>query len=142
MSPWKRVFQRTRRLEPGTSIDAVQVAKKQARAATRPLSRRLDSHDEAIAGMLVNVEHLAHEVRAIEHRLEVISAAQEAPPLGSTQDIEESRNVLHLVRLEHERIRARLQLMTAYEERLRRIEEVIRHTHGGDLRGQGREPMS
>ncbi len=41
---------------------------------------------------------------------------------GSLEDLPESRLLVDVVREEHARVRARLSLVSAYEERLRRLE--------------------
>jgi hypothetical protein len=38
------------------------------------------------------------------------------------------------VRREHAQVRARLQVVSAYEERIRRLEAVLAEVSGGDLR--------
>jgi hypothetical protein len=44
------------------------------------------------------------------------------------------RTLLDDVRTEHERIRARMQVVSAYEERLRRVEESVTELFDGDRR--------
>jgi chromosome segregation ATPase len=54
--------------------------------------------------------------------------------VGDDADLAEAHNVLDLVRREHERIRVRLQLVSHYEERLRRVEAAIESIAEGDVR--------
>ena len=44
------------------------------------------------------------------------------------------RSLLDEVRTEHARIRARMQVVSAYEERLRRVEESVTELFDGDRR--------
>jgi hypothetical protein len=42
--------------------------------------------------------------------------------IGALEDLPEARRLVEVIREEHSRVRARLALVSAYEERLRRLE--------------------
>ncbi|RZU33050.1 hypothetical protein [Blastococcus saxobsidens] len=71
---------------------------------------------------------LAPQAAAFEARLE-----QQARPTvltGELADLPEARLLVDVVREEHARVRARLSLVSAYEERLRRLELALRPAQG------------
>lgn len=70
---------------------------------------------------------LAPQAAAFEARLE--SQARPLVLTGALEDLPEARLLVDVVREEHARVRARLSLVSAYEERLRRLER--RSTEGG-----------
>lgn len=117
--------------------DTAAVAEQRTRALIKPIRKRLDGHDAAISGLRVDLEHVSHAVRAVEHQIEALAAANEPAVIGSTDEIAAARNVLEQVRREHERIRVRLEMIGAFEERFRRMEEAVVTMYGGDLRGPG-----
>ena len=49
-------------------------------------------------------------------------------------DLAAARRLVDEVRTEHERIRVRMQVVSAYEERLRRVEESVAKVYDGDPR--------
>ena len=57
-----------------------------------------------------------------------------AAPRSTTRPLAEGRGLLDEVRTEHARIRARMQVVSAYEERLRRVEESVAELFEGDRR--------
>ena len=59
--------------------------------------------------------------------------AAPATPLDD-ESVAEGRGLLDEVRTEHARIRARMQVVSAYEERLRRVEESVAELYEGDRR--------
>jgi archaellum component FlaC len=90
------------------------------------LDRRLDGVQEESAWSANELARLAPQVAALETRVE-----QKARPTvlaGELQDLPEARSLVEVVREEHARVRARLSLVSAYEERLRRLEEQARNT--------------
>ena len=71
---------------------------------------------------------VAPQVAALETRVE-----QKARPTvltGELEDVTEARSLVEIVRDEHARVRARLSLVSAYEERLRRLEERLLQPDG------------
>ncbi|WP_377644032.1 hypothetical protein [Oryzobacter terrae] len=55
-----------------------------------------------------------------------------APPDG--EELAQARSLVEDVRTEHARVRARMQVVSAYEERLRRVEESVAELFEGDPR--------
>lgn len=71
---------------------------------------------------------MAPQMAALETRVE-----QKARPTvltGGLEDLPEARSLVEVVREEHARVRARLALVSAYEERLRRLEERLLQRDG------------
>lgn len=113
-----------------------ELVEQKVRALTKPLRRRLAAQESTLAVVRVDLEVISHQLRSLEHRLEAVAAdVRDGPVTGSPSDVAEARNVLDQVRSEHERIRVRLQMLTVFEERFRRIEEAVVTMYGGDLRG-------
>lgn len=112
------------------------IATKRARAVVRDQKSRIDSLDSAAAVVRVDLEQIANQLRAIEHRLDSAVPIGGAV-VGTPDEVAEARNVLDEVRAEHERMRVRMTVALRYEERLRRIEEAVVTLYGGDLRGPG-----
>lgn len=69
----------------------------------------------------------------LEQRLADIPAGATGIPLDDEQ-LAAGRGLLDEVRTEHSRIRARMQVVSAYEERLRRVEESVAELYDGDRR--------
>jgi uncharacterized coiled-coil protein SlyX len=91
------------------------------------LERRLGEFEERLGAVeresawsANELARLNPQVAAFETRLE-----QQARPevlTGGLEDLPEARNLVDTIREEHARVRARLALVSAYEERLRRLE--------------------
>jgi uncharacterized coiled-coil protein SlyX len=75
------------------------------------------------------------EVRVadLEQRLADARPASTGTPLDDEQ-LAEGQSLLEEVRTEHDRIRVRMQIVSAYEERLRRVEESVAALYDGDRR--------
>lgn len=69
----------------------------------------------------------------LEQRLADAASGAAAAPLDE-QQLAEGRGLLDEVRTEHSRIRARMQVISSYEERLRRVEESVAELYDGDRR--------
>lgn len=69
----------------------------------------------------------------LEQRLADAASGVGEAPLGEEQ-LAAGRSLLDEVRTEHARIRARMQVVSAYEERLRRVEESVAELYDGDRR--------
>ena len=85
------------------------------------LGERLDHVAHESSWSANELARIAPQVAAFETRLE-----QQARPqvyTGELADLPEARLLVDVVREEHARIRARLALVSAYEERLRRLEQ-------------------
>jgi predicted nuclease with TOPRIM domain len=85
------------------------------------LGERLDHVAHESSWSANELARLAPQVAAFETRLE-----QQARPqvyTGELADLPEARLLVDVVREEHARVRARLALVSAYEERLRRLEQ-------------------
>jgi predicted nuclease with TOPRIM domain len=92
------------------------------------LEGRLDTVERQADWSANELARLAPQVAALETRLE-----QKARPTvlaGELQDLPEARSLVEVVREEHARVRARLSLVSAYEERLRRLEERLLQHEG------------
>jgi uncharacterized protein involved in exopolysaccharide biosynthesis len=87
------------------------------------LERRMDAVERESSWSANELARIAPQVAAFETRLE-----QQVRPevvTGSAEDLPEARALLETVREEHARVRARLALVSAYEERLRRLESRV-----------------
>ncbi|MFP5372284.1 MAG: hypothetical protein ACLGI3_16270 [Actinomycetes bacterium] len=87
------------------------------------LERRIGELQRQADWSANELARLAPQVAALETRVE-----QKARPTvltGDLADLPEARSLVELVREEHARVRARLSLVSAYEERLRRLEERL-----------------
>jgi hypothetical protein len=101
-----------------------------AAEAVEPVARRAqDLHDwmaqiERTAEWSANeLRRLAPQVAAIEARLADLDDRLRRGP-ASGPDESPDRTTLEIISAEHERIRARLAVVAAYEERLRRLEDA------------------
>jgi uncharacterized protein involved in exopolysaccharide biosynthesis len=84
------------------------------------LERRMGAVERESGWTANELARLNPQVSSFETRLE-----QQARPevlTGALEDLPEARNLVELIREEHSRVRARLALVSAYEERLRRLE--------------------
>lgn len=94
-------------------------------------SRRLDQFTERVQSWTPFIANARVEFGAISGQLAALEkrvAELEAPPVdgGDANDRQEARSIVEAVRAEHARVRARLTLISAYEERLRRLEIAMR----------------
>jgi predicted nuclease with TOPRIM domain len=87
------------------------------------VERRVDPVQHEASWSANELARIAPQVAAFETRLE-----QQARPqvyTGELADLPEARLLVDVVREEHARVRARLSLVSAYEERLRRLEQHL-----------------
>ena len=110
------------------------VAARRAREVVEPQKDRLDALEREMAVARVDLDRIATDLRSLEQRIDGLASGA-APVTGDETEVAEARNVLEAVRAEHARVRARLQVVSRYEERIRRIEEAVVSLYGGDLRG-------
>ena len=92
------------------------------------LDRRLGAVERQADWSANELARLAPQVAALETRVE-----QKARPTvltGGLEDLPEARSLVEIVREEHARVRARLSLVSAYEERLRRLEDRLLQRDG------------
>ena len=118
----------------GEQVDPLKQTVHRLDAENRSHRERLDELDRRLGefdGRLGAVEResawsanelarLNPQVASFETRLE-----QQARPevlTGALEDLPEARSLIETIREEHARVRARLALVSAYEERLRRLE--------------------
>jgi chromosome segregation ATPase len=93
------------------------------------VERRVDPVQHEASWSANELARIAPQVAAFETRLE-----QQARPqvyTGELADLPEARLLVDVVREEHARVRARLSLVSAYEERLRRLEHEVRERQEG-----------
>jgi hypothetical protein len=125
-------FSRKRTVDDALEERVRQIATRRAKAVGQATDKRLDKVEAAVAVIRVDLDQIAHQLRSIEHRLDTagVDAPSEAPT-GPADELAKAQQ-------EHERIRARSQLVSRFDERLRRVEEAVRKLYGGDLRGPGK----
>jgi len=95
------------------------------------LERRLDPVERESAWSANELARLNPQVSAFETRLE--KQARPEVLTGALEDLPEARNLVEVIREEHARVRARLALVSAYEERLRRLEARMLRQDRDDL---------
>ncbi|MGN6609554.1 MAG: hypothetical protein ACTHMS_21410 [Jatrophihabitans sp.] len=107
--------------------------------AVAVLTRRVDKAEAKVDrwGAVVNrlnVTHdvLVHQMTGVERRMDelVLPRAAEAavPPAAAPSGdpaVAEAQAILAEIRAEHARVRVRLQLLSEYEERIRRLEAAV-----------------
>jgi len=147
--------------EPGPMEEAnARLDRQLARLETQ--GRRLDSHQQKIGELRTalnamnealrdrltpiekrdavrEVEHvrLHSQVGAIEERLGRIEELLSYPRMAVSEGADgEAVEVLAAIRREHEQIRVRMQIISSYEERLRRVEASVIAMYQGDHRHQ------
>lgn len=84
---------------------------------------RLDRLEGDLAWNSSEIERLAPQAASFESRLE--RAARPIVVTGELESLPEARLLVDVVREEHARARARLALISAYEERIRRLEARV-----------------
>lgn len=82
--------------------------------------KRLDEVQREASWTANELARLAPQAAAFESRLEQLS--RPIVVTAEQDDLPEARSLLEAIREEHARVRARLSLVSAYEERLRRLE--------------------
>ena len=83
------------------------------------------------------VEHgrLRVQVGVFEERMGRLEQRLESGTfVADDASMAEARSLVEEVRREHEQARVRMQIVSHYEERLRRVEEAVAGLHGGDVR--------
>lgn len=85
------------------------------------LEHRIDPVERESSWTANELARLAPQAAAFEARLEQRTRPQVLT--GELADLPEARTLVEVVREEHARVRARLALVSSYEERLRRLEQ-------------------
>ncbi len=111
-----------------------EIATRRARSVVQGTDKRVDRAEADLAVVRVDLERISHQLRAVEQRLDAAAAGTDGAPTSPA----DPDGLLAEVRREHEQIRVRFQMMSRYEERLRRLEDAVVKLYGGDLRGPGR----
>jgi uncharacterized protein HemY len=91
----------------------------------RGLERRLDDLERRLDGVERQSAWSANELARLNPQVSETRLEQQARPevlTGALEDLPEARKLVEVIREEHSRVRARLALVSAYEERLRRLE--------------------
>ena len=112
-------------------------------------AKRLDQLAEALASVQerlqpaeqiarlreVDHERMCSQVAALEARVARLEQLQSDGPLvADAEATAASTSLLDEIRREHEQIRVRMQIITWYEERLRRVESSLLALYEGDRR--------
>jgi hypothetical protein len=101
------------------------------------LKARLVPFDKA--SKLRELEHgrFSYQIGGIEQRLGALEQRlSDGTFVADDAATAEARSIIDEVRREHEQIRIRMQIVSAYEERLRRVETSVAELYDGDLRHQ------
>jgi predicted component of type VI protein secretion system len=82
---------------------------------------------EATAKLLsMDFARIQLQLAALEEKVERVARERYPVPVtGDSEDVSRARDVVALVQQEHQQVRARFQMITRYEERLRRVEDVL-----------------
>lgn len=101
------------------------------------LTDRANKGDADLRARDVEFELRRAQLGTVETRLDRLE--QGAGPVSTTETTEpteatEAASLLADIRREHEQIRVRMQIITLYEERLRRVEESLMKLYDGDHR--------
>jgi len=127
----------TQRVEQQGQRRIVAELGREVRAAIKDIRERLVPMQRDISIRDLEHSNLRTQLATLEERLgpieEVLSDGRLVPAEG---DAAEALTVLDAVRREHEQIRVRMQVISAYEERLRRVEASVIALYDGDHRHQ------
>lgn len=105
------------------------------RDLTASLGKRLAEVERATKVRSTEHDKLGFQFGAIEQRLGGVEQRLADGRLVTDPAAEaEARRLVDEIRREHEQIRARMQIVSAYEERLRRVEESVAELYTGDPR--------
>ena len=148
-----RLRQRAEELEKRLAAHAAAADKQAARL--KDLEGRLKTLDRASALTTAERERRDAQLGSVEHRLGDVEeqladgrlllggssagATPDGTPDAASVDPEDltadqARALLREVREEHARVRVRMQVVSGYEERLRRVEESLAELYDGDPR--------
>ena len=126
-----------------TRVDAQQQGATEQAKRLKELEARVKDLDRARVMQAAERERRDAQFGTIEVRLADLEQRFVAVPAGGASgsvappdeaELAEARGLVEEVRTEHARVRARLQVVSAYEERLRRVEESVAELYEGDPR--------
>ena len=109
-------------------VEKLQTTMQQMRERSRPLELEANTRLVQHSRMSVQLGMLEQRMGRIEEQLATGAVT------GDDAARAEARDIVDLVRREHEQVRVRLQLVSHYEERLRRVEAAIESMAEGDVR--------
>jgi predicted component of type VI protein secretion system len=118
---------------PGRRLDRV-IGRLDKQATTIKGQRdRISKHEtrlakvEATAKLLsMDFARIQLQLAALEEKVERVARERDPVPVtGDSEGVAQAREVVALVQREHQQIRARFQMITRYEERLRRVEDSL-----------------
>ena len=101
------------------------------------LERRFEPFEKA--SNLRSLEHgrFSLQIGAVEERLGTVEQRlADGHLVADDASMTVARSIIDEVRREHEQIRVRMQIISSYEERLRRVEETAAQLYDGDARHQ------
>jgi DNA repair exonuclease SbcCD ATPase subunit len=111
----------------------IQLAK--VRELVAALTARLGEMETAVHLARVDHGRMSGQVGSLEERLADLEAARQAGPLAATdEERDEAHSLVQAVRREHDQVRVRMQVVSSYEERLRRVEEAVVEALEGQLK--------
>ncbi len=96
--------------------------RKRVQELTREVNRLRRESERRATQLTDALDQLGLQVAALEQRLEDVRVRIETPPAPAPGEAAEAGSLLKVLRREHAQVRARLSALTAYEERLRRVE--------------------
>jgi DNA repair exonuclease SbcCD ATPase subunit len=127
----ERLAARSDRLlrEQGKKLDEMTRSVSRLQERVGPLEHAAGNHD-------ADLSRSTGQIEAIEQRLATLEdhPLVDGPLTTDDESTAEARTLLSEVRHEHAQIRARMQLITWYEERLRRVEATLTDLYDGDAR--------
>ncbi len=107
-------------------LDRHTTAIKELRGRSGKHESRLAKVEAAVKVLSMDFARIQLQLAALETKVERVARERDpAPVTGDSQDVARARDVVALVQQEHEQIRARFQIITRYEERLRRVEDSL-----------------
>jgi predicted component of type VI protein secretion system len=118
---------------PGHRLDGALRRLDRHTTAIKELRERIGKHETRLAKVEATAKVLSMDFARIQLQLAALETkvervARERDPVhitGDSHDVARARDVVELVQQEHEQIRARFQIITRYEERLRRVEDSL-----------------
>lgn len=141
---------------PATSVRRQLARVRRAAFVPRSLSAQLDQQARQISALTKTVAGLTERLRPVEvdsHRRDVehgrvsvqvgvieerMGALEQRLSSGTfvadDESMAQARSLVDEVRREHEQARVRMQIVSHYEERLRRVEETLTQLYDGDTR--------
>lgn len=113
------------------SAEVARLRAEVARSESSDVARRLSKFRRELTMLQQDYERLARHLAATETRLELLADGLDAPSYeGDDADHAQARALVDEIRREHEQIRVRFQVVTAYEERLGRVERTLSEGRG------------